>query len=144
MAKKAFRTGQEEGSRQKGMDNPPQKFAPLHSVPSGNNIKIETKAEAKTRNMKRTHFKKIAYEKLNARHKKLFNFQNIAATLADYGFNCIKLSDDWQGADFLAYHVDGTTTLRVQLKSRLNIQEISWQKHLDGIPAQGHLVSDRT
>src|SRR6202021_4028614 len=70
----------------------------------------------------RTHFKRIHYEKLNARQKEQFNFQKVAATLADYGFNCIKLSDDWQGADFLAYHVDGTTTLRVQLKSRLNIQ----------------------
>ena len=72
---------------------------------------------------KRTHFKKIAYNKLNARQKELFNFQKIAATLADYGFNCIKLSDDWQGADFLAYHLDGLTTLRVQLKSRLDIRE---------------------
>ena len=51
----------------------------------------------------------------------MFNFQKIAATLADYGFNCIKLADDWQGADFLAYHINGTTTLKVQLKSRLTI-----------------------
>jgi hypothetical protein len=72
---------------------------------------------------KRTHFKKIPYNMLNARQKEQFNFQKIAATLADYGFNCIKLSDDWQGADFLAYHVDGTTTLRVQLKSRLDIRK---------------------
>lgn len=69
------------------------------------------------------HFKKIAYDKLNARQREQFNFQKIAATLADYGFNCIKLSDDWQGADFLAYHVDGTTTLRVQLKSRVAIMQ---------------------
>jgi len=68
-------------------------------------------------------FKTVAYDKLNARQKEQFNFQKIAATLADYGFNCIKLSDDWQGADFLAYHVDNTTTLRIQLKSRLNIQQ---------------------
>jgi frataxin-like iron-binding protein CyaY len=72
---------------------------------------------------KRTRFKKICYDSLNARQKELFNFQKIAATFADYGFNCIKLTDDWQGADFLAYHVDGTTTLRVQLKSRLAIQK---------------------
>ena len=43
-------------------------------------------------------------------------FQKVAALLADYGFNCIKLDDDWQGADFLAFHKDGATTLRVQLK----------------------------
>jgi hypothetical protein len=68
---------------------------------------------------KRMRFKKVRYDSLNARQKKLFNFQKVAAILADYGFNCIKLTDDWQGADFLAYHVDGTTTLRVQLCAAL-------------------------
>ena len=42
--------------------------------------------------------------------------------LAEYGYNCIKLTDDWQGADFLAYHKDGTQTLKVQLKARINIK----------------------
>ncbi|MEX1081181.1 MAG: hypothetical protein WD382_09450 [Halofilum sp. (in: g-proteobacteria)] len=41
----------------------------------------------------------------------------------DYGFNCIKLADDWQGADFLAYHKDGESTLKVQLKGRVFIAE---------------------
>ena len=68
-----------------------------------------------------SHFEVIDYERLKAKQKELFNFQKIAATLADYGFNCIKLADDWQGADFLAYHINGTTTLKVQLKSRLTI-----------------------
>jgi hypothetical protein len=63
----------------------------------------------------------VSYAKLNARQKELFNFQKIAATLADFGFNCIKLADDWQGADFIAYNVTDTTTLKVQLKSRLTI-----------------------
>ncbi len=66
-------------------------------------------------------FKKVPYGEFTARQKELFNFQKIAATLADYGFNCIKLADDWQGADFLAYHINGATTLKVQLKSRLTI-----------------------
>jgi frataxin-like iron-binding protein CyaY len=72
-------------------------------------------------------FERICYDTLNARQKELFNFQKVAATLADYGFNCIKLTDDWQGADFLAYHVNGTTTLKIQLKSRITIQ----RKYLD-------------
>ena len=59
--------------------------------------------------------------KLNGKQKEIYNFQKSAALLADYGFNCIKLVDDWQGADFLADHFDGTTTLRVQLKARLTI-----------------------
>jgi hypothetical protein len=70
-----------------------------------------------------THFKGVKYSSLTAKQKELFNFQKIAATLADYGFNCIKLADDWQGADFLAYHIDHTTTLRVQLKSRVTIDQ---------------------
>ena len=55
------------------------------------------------------------------KQKEIFNFQKVAAQLADYGFNCIRLDDDWQGADFLAYHKDGDRTLKVQLKSRLSI-----------------------
>jgi hypothetical protein len=69
----------------------------------------------------------IKYVTLNARQKELFNFQKLAATLADYGFNCIKLADDWQGADFLAYHIDGNQTLKIQLKSRITVQK----KYLD-------------
>ena len=76
------------------------------------------------------HFKKIPYGSLTARQKELFNFQKIAATLADFGFNCIKLADDWQGADFLAYHVNGTTTLKVQLKSRITIGKKYSEKDL--------------
>ena len=67
-------------------------------------------------------FEKVLYETLNARQKELFNYHKVAATLVDYGFNCIKLTDDWQGADFLAYHVNGERTLKIQLKSRLTIQ----------------------
>jgi hypothetical protein len=64
---------------------------------------------------------KIQYSTLNSRQKEIFNFQKVAGLLADYGFHCIQLSDDWHGADFLAYHKDGVETLRVQLKSRLSI-----------------------
>ena len=64
---------------------------------------------------------KVKYEELTAKQKEIYNFQKVAAQLADYGFNCIKLDDDWQGADFLAYHKDGDRTLRVQLKGRISI-----------------------
>ncbi len=66
---------------------------------------------------------KIKYNDLNAKQKEIYNFQKIVAVLADYGFNCIKLADDWLGADFLAYHKDGAETLRVQLKSRPTIDK---------------------
>ena len=65
----------------------------------------------------------IRYDDLNAKQKEIYNFQKIAAALADYGFNCIKLQDDWLGADFLAYHKDGNPTLKVQLKSRVTINK---------------------
>ena len=42
--------------------------------------------------------------------------------MADCGFNCIKLTDDWGGVDFLAYHKDGQS-LKVQLKARLTISK---------------------
>ena len=66
---------------------------------------------------------KVNYSDLNSRQKEIFNFQKVAWLLAEYGFNCIKLADDWQGADFLAYHKDGGNTLKVQLKSRLTISK---------------------
>ena len=66
---------------------------------------------------------RIVYKELSAKQKEIYNFQRLASVLALYGFNCIKLDDDWQGADFLAYHKDGTQTLRVQLKGRLTIAE---------------------
>lgn len=74
--------------------------------------------------------RKIKYSKLNSRQKEVFNFQKVAGYLADYGFNCIKLSDDWQGADFLAYHKDGSNTLKVQLKSRVFIAKKYMKKSL--------------
>ena len=74
--------------------------------------------------------KPIRYDDLNAKQKEIYNFQKIAAALADYGFNCIKLQDDWLGADFLAYHKDGSQTLRVQLKGRVTIAEKYREKGL--------------
>jgi hypothetical protein len=67
--------------------------------------------------------KRIHYSLLNSRQKENFNFQKIAAVLADYGFVTLRLSDDWQGADFIAQHIDGATFIRVQLKSRLTFHK---------------------
>lgn len=67
--------------------------------------------------------KKISYSDLNSKQQEIYNFQKVASHLADYGFCCIKLADDWHGADFLAYHFDGDQTLKVQLKGRLTIDK---------------------
>ena len=66
-------------------------------------------------------FTKIAYDDLNARQQENFNFQKASAVLAEYGYVTLRLSDDWQGADFIAYHVDGDSFLKVQLKGRLTV-----------------------
>lgn len=66
-------------------------------------------------------FTAVPYTELNSRQQENYNFHKIAARMADYGFNCIRLTDDWQGADFIAVHVDGVAFLKVQLKGRLMI-----------------------
>lgn len=63
----------------------------------------------------------VVYAELNAKQKEIYNFQKVAGLLADHGFNCIKLTDDWKGADFLADHFANELTLRVQLKSCLTV-----------------------
>lgn len=68
-------------------------------------------------------FQKISYDQLNARQKENYNFQKIAAILAEYGYSCMWLNDDWQGADFIANHIDGVEFLKVQLKGRLMIDK---------------------
>jgi hypothetical protein len=72
---------------------------------------------------------KVAYADLNARQKENFNFQKVSAVLAEYGFVTFRLSDDWQGADFIALHITGSV-LRVQLKSRLAFYKKYERKNL--------------
>lgn len=68
-----------------------------------------------------TLFQPVPYAALNSRQKENYNFHQIAARLAHYGFNSMRVTDDWQGADFIACHVDGETFMKVQLKGRLVI-----------------------
>jgi hypothetical protein len=83
--------------------------------------------------------RKIEYRKLNSRQKENYNFQKISGLLADYGFTTIRLSDDWNGADFLAQHANGKTILRIQLKGRLGIYKKYLRKNLwIAFPDKGH------
>ena len=66
-------------------------------------------------------FKKILYGKLNSKQKENFNFHKVASALADYGYNSLRLNDDWQGADFIA--VNGDNMLKVQLKGRFTVDK---------------------
>jgi hypothetical protein len=67
--------------------------------------------------------KRITYNELNARQQENYNFQKISAVLADYGFVTMRLTDDWQGADFIAQHIDGESFMKVQLKGRLTVEK---------------------
>jgi hypothetical protein len=73
--------------------------------------------------------KKVVYSQLKARQKENFNFQKISAILADYGFTTMRLSDDWEGADFIARHIEGDV-IHVQLKSRLTFDKKYKAKNL--------------
>ncbi len=66
-------------------------------------------------------FAPVPYASLNARQQENYNFHQVAARLAGYGYNSLRLTDDFEGADFIALHVDGETVLKVQLKGRLTV-----------------------
>jgi len=68
-------------------------------------------------------YKFIRYEDLSARQQESYNYQMASAVLANYGFTTIRLSDDWQGADFIAQHIDGKTFLKIQLKGRASFDK---------------------
>lgn len=75
-------------------------------------------------------FERVEYKDLSPKQKEMYNFQKLAGVLADFGYNCIKLADDWQDADFLAYHQEKKDTYRVQLKARLTIYKKYLGKNL--------------
>ncbi len=92
---------------------------------------ISTNAEEVIKVDLTTHqFKHIAYAELNSPQQESYNYHKIAARLADYGFNCIPLNDDWLGADFIASHIDGKTFLKVQQKGRFEVNKKYCDKEL--------------
>lgn len=42
----------------------------------------------------------------------------------------MRLNDDWQGADFIAVHIDGDDMLKVQLKGRFTLAEKYTDKNI--------------
>ena len=67
------------------------------------------------------NLKKIIYTELNSKQKENYNFHKVASALADYGYNSMRLNDDWLGADFIA--VKGDDMLKIQLKGRFTIDK---------------------
>ena len=64
---------------------------------------------------------KIDYNQLNSKQKENYNFHKVASALADYGYDSMRLNNDWQGADFIA--VKNDEMLKVQLKGRFTIDK---------------------
>lgn len=69
------------------------------------------------------NFTPVKYEDLNSRQKENFNFAQLGAVLAKYGYTALRLSDDWKGADLIAVHIDGESDIKVQLKGRLTFEQ---------------------
>jgi hypothetical protein len=67
------------------------------------------------------NLKKIKYTELNSKQKENYNFHKVASALADYGFNSLRLNDDWQGADFIA--INGDAMMKIQLKGRFTVDK---------------------
>ena len=59
---------------------------------------------------------KIKYLRLSPRQQENYNYTKVASALAEYGFQTIKLSDDWQTADFIAQHIDKKTFLIAKIR----------------------------
>ena len=71
-------------------------------------------------------FEHIHYKSATGKFSKItetYNFHKAAAVLAEYGFDCVRVVNDWRGADFLAYHAEKGITLPVQLKTGLVIDK---------------------
>jgi len=66
---------------------------------------------------------KIDYNSLNAKQQESYNLQKVSAIFAEYGYLVIKLSDDWNGADFIAQKFGTDQYLRIQLKTKLSFSK---------------------
>lgn len=68
--------------------------------------------------------KPVKYSELNPKQQEIYNFHTVAALLTGYGFECVRLDNDWGGADFLAYPKEaGQEIMRIQLKGRPTIDK---------------------
>ena len=72
----------------------------------------------------------IEYSSLKAKAQENYNFLKMAAILADYGYNCLWLNDDWNGADCIAMHIDGISDFKIQLKGGISFAQKKRKKNL--------------
>lgn len=74
--------------------------------------------------------KKIKYESLNSKQKETYNYHKVSAVLADYGYFTIRVTDDWESADFIAMNCFDKSFIKVQLKGRLTFSKKYKNKEL--------------
>ena len=73
---------------------------------------------------------KINYFQLSPKGKENYNFHQMAAILSNYGYNCLWLNDDWNGADCIAIHIDGISDIKIQLKGSISFDKKYCGKNL--------------
>ena len=73
---------------------------------------------------------KIKYESLNSKQKETYNYHKVSAVLADYGYFTMRVTDDWESADFIAMNCIDKSFIKVQLKGRLTFSKKYMNKEL--------------
>ena len=71
---------------------------------------------------------KVSYEDLNSKQKENYNYHKVAAALANYGYDSMRLNNDWEGADFIS--VKGDDMIKIQLKERFTLDKKYKKKDL--------------
>tara|TARA_B100000768_G_scaffold11505_1_gene11348 strand:- start:310 stop:705 length:396 start_codon:yes stop_codon:yes gene_type:complete len=64
---------------------------------------------------------KVSYIDLNSKQKENYNYHKVASALAEYGYDSMRLNNDWEGADFIS--VKGDDMIKVQLKGRFTLSK---------------------
>ena len=65
--------------------------------------------------------KRVEYVDMDSRQKEAYNYQKLSGLLADFGITTIRLSADWEGADFIAQNAKTLEFIAVQLKGRFSL-----------------------
>ena len=73
--------------------------------------------------LNRIKLEPIIYQSLSAKAQENYNFHKMAAVLADYGYNCLWLNNEWNGADCIANHVNGISDFKIQLKGGISFAQ---------------------
>ena len=64
---------------------------------------------------------KVSYKDLNSKQKENYNYHKVASALAEYGYDSMRLNNDWEGADFIS--VKGDDMIKIQLKGRFTLSK---------------------